>query len=235
MGTGIRNDGSDSASVFTSADFGVTWAESTDEVGHYTNLAVSFDGDKVYVAVNGNNPSIMRSHDQGKRWAWASDFPVAPGKWVSIATDHGGDNVYVASESSEDGGFIFVSENKGKTFVVRSELGMKKWSGLYPRNWGDRIFFTAYDDANIYYSKDVGLTYEIAAQLPYVNSSLCVSFEQYGGGFIYAIKAGEYIMKSFDKGLTFHADTVSGKKNWNKCLMTSFGTFDVISTRDDGL
>ena len=228
----VRGDESDIASVYTSDDFGVTWVESSDEARPYSHLAASFDGDKVYVTVNGDTPSIMRSHDHGKRWVLVSVFPVAPIRWTSIVTDHGGDNVYVVSESSEDGGFLFVSEDKGKTFTVRSELGLKKWSGLYPQNWGDRIFLTAYNDPRVYYSKDVGRTYEAVAELPYVNSSLCVSFEQYGGGFIYAIKAGEYIMKSFDKGHTFHADVVSGKKNWNKCLMTSFGTFDVISTED---
>ena len=158
-----------------------------------------------------------------------SDFPVAPVKWIHLSCDHSGENVYAATEENSEGGLIFTSEDKGRTFVARSSLGMKPWSGLYPQNWGDRFFFTAYDDPNIYYTKDVGATFSIAGQMPRLNSTLCVSFEQYGGGFIYTIKPGEYIYKSFDKGSTFHADVSSGKRQWQKCLMTAFGTFDIVS------
>ena len=40
--------------------------------------------------------------------------------------------------------------------------------------------------------------------------------------------------KSFDKGLVFHKDTSVGIQDWDKCLMTSMGTFDVVSVKGQG-
>ena len=57
--TGVKHDGSESAVVLTSSDFGVTWEQQEDaSSGHYTHLAVSYDGRFMYIAVQVSISSI---------------------------------------------------------------------------------------------------------------------------------------------------------------------------------
>ena len=67
------------------------------------------------------------------------------------------------------------------------EPGQKFYHGIYAQNWGDRAFFTAVDDNTVWYTRDVGKSVEVAGQTPYANASLCASFEQFGGGYLFAV------------------------------------------------
>jgi len=176
-------------SLFTSTDFGVSWTQSKKAgTGQFVQLAANFAGDRLFIAVNGDVPAIKYTTDGGYKWTEKNTFPVPPGTWTLLEVDHNGDNIYAASEQSTvSGGLMFRSVDHGKTFTVISAIGTKNWLGIYPQNFGDRVFFTAYNDTNIYYSKNNGDTVQITGVMPVVNSKLCVSFEQYGGGFIYAL------------------------------------------------
>jgi hypothetical protein len=175
--------------LYRSSDFGVTWKLSKKAgPGNYGHIAGSFEGSKLYITDNGEIPAIKYTYDQCKSFGVTKNFPVPPGKWVALATDFFGENVYAASEQSSLGGMVYVSTDKAKSFSVIFSLGIKFWSAIYPQNWGSHVFFTAFDDTSIWFSKNAGDNVVIAGHAPYVNASLCVSFEQHGGGFVYAVK-----------------------------------------------
>ena len=185
---------------------------------------------------NGEEPAILRSTNQGNTWTIFTEFPLPPIEWVLPETDHGGSSVYAANrESAEAGGFIFSSGDKGNTWQVLTTAGTQHWHGLYAQNWGDRAFFVSGDDLKIHYTKDSGVTTEITGEVPYQNGSYCVSFEQFGGGYITAVKENDYMYRSFDMGAHWHKDVHSGQRKWMSCKMTAYGSFDLVNVRNEGI
>ena len=177
------------ASVYRSSDFGISWKRSNKAGSdQYALLSTDMQGNKVYIAVNGPRPYIKYSYNQGETWSSFTNFAVNPVEWVALTTDYSGTYVYAASLQSSDGGFIYRSRDKAKTFSILQSLGMKQWSGIYPQNWGTRTIFTTKNDLNYWFTKDAGESVVARGNLPFTNASLCVSFEQIGGGFIYAVK-----------------------------------------------
>ena len=115
--------------VWRSNNFGLTWFKLNNAgQGNFGQLAANAAGNILYVSVNNAIPAIKYSYNGGSTWFDVITFDgfVNPVKWVALATDYSGNNVFAASEQSAvGGGSIFRSTDKGLTYFVMAALPTK--------------------------------------------------------------------------------------------------------------
>jgi BNR-Asp box repeat/BNR/Asp-box repeat len=153
IGNGQYSANTGSTPLFTSTNFGLTWATNNVITNSWQAGAVSADGSKAVAVLN--NGGIFTSTNFGINWV--SNTASGKRNWTDVAVSADG-NTLIASASIAPGG-IFTSTNFGTTWKSNSLPNVNWWAVAISAN-GQRLaaagggylgsgpIYTSYDGGN---------------------------------------------------------------------------------------
>ena len=164
--------------IYTSADSGVTWTQTSAPNNYWSSVAASADGTKLVGAARGpfgfgGNDSdglIYTSPDSGVTWTQTS---APSNSWSSVASSPDGTKLVavISYDRSGSGGPIYTSTDSGATWTQSSALP-HRWASVASSADGTKLVAVVgkvageYGDGLIYTSTNSGATWMPQSSAP---------------------------------------------------------------------
>ena len=219
--------------VFTSSDYGITWIPVIlDELGLFYGGSISYSGQ--YQTVVRNTGKIYLSIDYGITWTSKKII----NNWFDVAVS--GDGKYQTAVSFDDnlktGGYIFTSNNYGKTwvdvtpkfsvpgfyyYVFLSETGQYQTATITANNSSDGNYYTS----SLVLSNDYGKTWTVQT----FGVNLIQNSMSNDGKYQLAVDFNPGIWTSSDYGATW--TFIEYQSDWYSSDISSTGQYQICVSR----
>jgi photosystem II stability/assembly factor-like uncharacterized protein len=205
-------------SVYTSADSGATWMETTQNVG-FVSVVSSADGTKLAGAQNYDG-FIFTSTDSGLTWAQTS----APRRtWLFMTSSTNGTKLAAVGQNGQPGPIqIYASVDSGKTWSLTSAPATN-WNALAASADGTKLVAATGGNGSFYTSTDSGTNWTQQTNAPNIWwAGVASSADGTKLAAIATANAGIYT--STNAGINWTPRTNAPNANWYCIAASADGT-----------
>lgn len=216
--------------VYTSSNYGVTWAVSNPNFKQWSGSAVSSNGAILAICAKGPD-YIYTSNDYGVTWVQRT----AAGKrwWWSITMSSDGTKLAACHmDSANNQGYIWTSDDSGVSWVQQISAGFRKWSSISSSADGTQLIACEYSPTGqIHTSTDSGQNWAIQGGAP-TGQWYAVS-SSFDGVNLAGALDNDNIWVSIDSGSRWIQRTSSGIGLWRGLALSGNG-FTIVATDGSG-